>query len=151
MNFVDTQNDFNLAALELGCGLLIACLLLQVGIIHYLAEATRYVRRRWLKPSPRRAAKVDFLAGAILLLLIHLLHVYLWGYALHYAGLVSALNTAIIFAGSTYTTLGYSAVALDPRWQLLTIIMATSGLFSFGLSTAVMFILGQKVYDWNQK
>ena len=151
MNIVDTQNDFNLAALGFGGFLLLLCLVVQIVILHYASVASRRLRKRWLRPTPRRATKVDFVSGTVLLLLIHLLHIYMWGYALYFAGLVSALNAAVIFAGSTYTTLGFSSVSLQPSWQLVTIILGTSGLFSFGLSTSIMFILGQKVYDEEAK
>lgn len=69
-----------------------------------------------------------------------------WGY---FAGQLKPLNAAVIFAASIDTTLAFSPVALAPRWQLATIILATAGLFCFGLSTSVMFILGQKAYDEN--
>ena len=49
-------------------------------------------------------------------------------------------------AGSTYTTVGFANDQLPYKWQLITIIMATSGLFSFGWSTSVMFLLAQTLY-----
>ena len=59
---------------------------------------------------------------------------------------VKAFSTAVIFAGSTYTTVGFTDDPLGAGWQLLAVTMAISGLFSFGLSTSVMFMLAQAVY-----
>jgi hypothetical protein len=41
---------------------------------------------------------------------------------------------------------GFANDQLPYSWQLVTIIMATSGLFSFGWSTSVMFLLAQTLY-----
>lgn len=147
MNIIDTHNDFNLKALALGGMILLLCLLVQIFIIHYAGIVFEYSQKKHLKLSARGAAQVSFVIGAIVLLLIHLLHIYIWGYSLYLTGILDVLNTAIIFAGSTYTTVGFANDPLSSNWQILSITMATSGLFSFGISTSIMFVLAQKIFS----
>jgi hypothetical protein len=51
-----------------------------------------------------------------------------------------------MLAGSSYTTVGFISDALPVEWQLLIVIMATSGVFAFGWSTSIMFSLSRFVY-----
>ena len=91
-------------------------------------------------------AQATFFGSALILLISHLLQIWIWGMSLFWAGVVKDSHTAMVFAGSTYTTVGFVNDPLPLGWQLLTIIMATSGLFSFGWSTSVMFLLSQTLY-----
>jgi hypothetical protein len=52
----------------------------------------------------------------------------------------------MVYAGSTYTTVGFVSDPLPTQWQLLSVIMAVSGLFTFGWSTAVVFIISQALF-----
>lgn len=146
MSLIDTANDFNLKALALGVAVLLFCLLVQVAIIHYTAAGIAHLQKRRMYLTGLGGHQLTFLVGAVVLVFIHLLHIYIWGYSLYLTGIIMPLNTAIIFAGSTYTTVGFADDPLKADWQLLTTIMATSGLFSFGLSTSIMFLLSQKIF-----
>ncbi|MBU3732052.1 MAG: hypothetical protein FGM26_11000 [Beijerinckiaceae bacterium] len=142
-----TENDvFNFQALILGSVTMLVCLFCQavtVGLtttkikpqIGKLAAA----KRIWI-------AQAVFFGSALILLCSHLFQIYLWGYSLYWAGVIKDPHTAMVFAGSTYTTVGFVNDPLPIGWQLLTIIMATTGLFSFGWSTSVMFLLSQTLY-----
>lgn len=143
-------SDFNPQAFSMGVLLLLVCLLTQITIIHYAAYAFEVVHRRLLARrlalTGRSLSQLKFVLGAVVLVLIHLLHIYIWGFSLYLTGTVKAFSTAVIFAGSTYTTVGFTDDPLGAGWQLLAVTMAISGLFSFGLSTSVMFMLAQAVY-----
>lgn len=146
MNLIDASNEFNLNALALGVAILSLCLLVQVTVIHYAAASIVFLQKKRRYPDGLRGYQLTFLVGAVVLVSIHLLHIYIWGYSLYIVGIVMPLKTAILFAGSTYTTVGFADDPLKGTWQLLTTIMATSGLFSFGLSTSIMFLLTQRIF-----
>jgi hypothetical protein len=86
------------------------------------------------------------LLGVVILLTSHLLQIYVWGLALNLYGVIDSLHKAMVYAGSTYTTVGFITDPLPTQWQLLSIIMAVSGLFAFGWSTAVVFIISQALF-----
>lgn len=147
MNLFDPANDFNLNALAFGVLILLLCLLFQIAIIHVTASGITALQRRRMYLTGLGGDQLTFVIGAVVLLSIHLVHIYIWGYALFLPGIVTPLSAAVIFAGSTYTTVGFADDPLKGDWQLLTVIMATSGLFSFGMSTSIMFMLSQKIFS----
>lgn len=91
-------------------------------------------------------AQSVFFAGILLLLISHLVQIYIWGLSLTLFDIIPNEHQAMVFAGSTYTTVGFVNDPLPVRWQLVTVIMAASGFFSFGWSTAVMFLLSQALF-----
>jgi hypothetical protein len=46
----------------------------------------------------------------------------------------------------TFTTLGYGDVLLDERWRLMAAFEAANGIIIFGLTTAVVVAVVQRVY-----
>jgi hypothetical protein len=81
-----------------------------------------------------------------MLLISHLVQIYIWGLSLTLFDIIPNSHQAMVFAGSTYTTVGFVTDPLPIQWQLMTVIMAASGFFSFGWSTAVMFLLSQALF-----
>ncbi len=59
---------------------------------------------------------------------------------------VNNIHTAVLLAGSTYTTVGFASVTLPLHWQLLEVTMAVTGLFAFAWSTSIMYALSQQLY-----
>ena len=69
----------------------------------------------------------------------HLIQVALWAVALLMAGEISTFEKAFYLSAETYTALGYGDIILSERWRLLGPLEAINGLLLFGLSTALMF------------
>lgn len=137
---------FNLNALMLGASAMLVCLILQASGAHVVTLRLKPIIARLESRHHHYRAQLVFLASALILLAFHLLQMYIWGLALAWSGAEINIHQAMVFAGSTYTTVGFANDQLPYTWQLVTIIMATSGLFSFGWSTSVMFLLAQTLY-----
>ena len=137
---------FNFEALILGCSALLACVVIQgLFVLLVSSKGKSSIRKRVLANNALQA--YAFFMGCILILLTsHLTQIYLWGFVLHAFNIIANQHQAMVFAGSTYTTVGFITDPLPIQWQLLSVIMAVSGLFSFGWSTAVMFILSQTLF-----
>ncbi len=140
------RDVFNPAALLLGCFTMIVCLLFQAYIINLAINFVPRIAAQLRGFDERIIAQFKFLLGALILVLTHIAQIYIWGTSLRLAGVIGDLNAAVIFAGSTYTTMSFVSDPLPPNWQLITIIMAASGLFSFGWSTSIMFVLAQRLF-----
>lgn len=146
MEVIASQDVFNLQAFLMGCLVLIVCVVVQalfvlVTIVICKSRIHRYVRgHRYV------LAYLIFLFGIILLVTSHLSQIYTWGLALHHYGVIDNLHRAMVYAGSTYTTVGFISDPLPIQWQLLSVIMAVSGLFSFGWSTAMVFMISQALF-----
>ena len=143
---LSTYDVFNARAITIGCITMMVCLFIQAVLVHVATRSIKPLIGRLMNVKSELAAQFVFLLGALSLLFVHLTQIYVWGYALHLTDVVREFNTAVIFAGSTYTTVGFVNDPLPQKWQLLTVIMAASGLSSFGWSTSLMFILAQKLY-----
>jgi hypothetical protein len=61
-------------------------------------------------------------------------------------GAVEKLEAALYFSLVTFTTLGYGDVLLDERWRLMAAFEAANGIIIFGLTTAVVVAVVQRVY-----
>lgn len=146
MGDISTYDVFNLKAITIGCLTMMLCLFLQAILVHVATRTVGPAIGHLTNSKSPLAAQLVFLVGAVALLFIHILQIYVWGYSLFYTGVINEPNTAVIFAGSTYTTVGFVDDPLPQKWQLLTVIMAASGLFAFGWSTSLMYILAQKLY-----
>ncbi|MDO9023634.1 hypothetical protein [Zwartia sp.] len=146
MNLRAAEYVFNFDALILGCVTILLCLIVQALFVMLVTSKFKPPVRRLVNNDRWILAQTVFFAGILLLLVSHLVQIYLWGLALTIFDIIPNEHQAMVFAGSTYTTVGFVNDPLPVHWQLLTVIMAASGFFSFGWSTAVMFLLSQALF-----
>ncbi len=129
---------FNLDALMFGGAVLVLVILVHAVLAISIHAAYSSVSGRCLRKKQYLLAQFVFLVGMFLLMIPHLVEIGVWGAAIHYAGLVNNLHDAIVFSGSSYTTLGFAPNVFPPGWESVTIIIAVSGMFAFAWSTTVM-------------
>ena len=103
--------------------------------------------RGLIKEHKNLQAHFVFLLGILLLLTSHLCQIYIWGLALNVYGVIDSMHQAMVYAGSTYTTVGFITDPLQTHWQLLSVIMAVSGLFAFCWRTAIIFLISQAFFS----
>jgi hypothetical protein len=140
------QDVFNLQAFFMGCLVLIACVLIQTIFVLLVVSKFKSAISSFIKQDRNTAAHFVFTVGILLLLTSHLCQIYVWGLALNVYDVIPSLHQAMVYAGSTYTTVGFISDPLLTQWQLLSVIMAVSGLFAFGWSTAVVFMISQALF-----
>jgi hypothetical protein len=68
----------------------------------------------------------------------------LWAFALDISGAVADLSAAIYSSAGSYTTVG-SDIVLPLRWKLLGPFEAVCGMLMFGVSTAFIFAVIQRL------
>jgi hypothetical protein len=122
-----------------GGALLVAVVLLHgIGIRLVIGHFRR--RSDTLARRSHASLRLDVLFGYVifLLLALHLAEVVFWTAALVYSRLVTDWRTAAFFAANTYTTVGYGAFVLPAAWNMLSPIIAISGLFTFGWTGSVL-------------
>jgi hypothetical protein len=129
--------------------------LLVIMLIHAtgIRTVSNYVRRATIRILARPASwRADVLmsCAVFLLLALHVLEIFVWAAALVVGGLAPDWRVAGLFAGNTYTTLGYDAYVLPRGWGMVAPLVAISGLFTFGWSGSVLVDLVrrcQKIKD----
>ena len=82
---------------------------------------------------------------AMLLLAAHLAEIGVWALVLERCGEFSNFGAAYYHSAVNYTTLGDSAFAMSARWRLLAALEAGNGMLMFGVSTAAIFAVIQRL------
>ena len=78
--------------------------------------------------------------GFFIVLLAHTIQVWLWAGSFMFLGIFSNFSDAIYFSIVTYTTVGYGDVTVGGGFRVYGAMAAITGLLNFGLSTA--FLVG---------
>ena len=73
------------------------------------------------------------------LMLVHLIEISVWGLFYVWQGCLPDAETALYFAGVTYTTVGYGDLVLLKPWRMLAPLEALTGILMVGLSTGFFF------------
>ena len=91
---------------------------------------------------------VDFAIVALILscaFVAHLAEIALWAWLFLVCGEFQAFGTAYYFSAVNYTTLGYGDLIMSPSWRLLGPLEAADGCLMFGVSTAMIFAVIQRL------
>jgi hypothetical protein len=75
----------------------------------------------------------------------HLVEIVLWAVLFIICGEFTDFGTAYYHSAVNYTTLGYGDLVMTPSWRLLGPLEAADGMLMFGVSTAMIFALIQRL------
>jgi hypothetical protein len=78
-------------------------------------------------------------------LVAHLVEMALWAVLFVVCGEFPAFGTAFYHSAVNFTTLGYGDVVMTPSWRLLGPLEAANGVLMFGVSTAMVFAVIQRL------
>jgi hypothetical protein len=107
-------------------------------VVHTIIMGLRRNLQRGLLGA-RIWVNMAFIMATILLALGgHLAEIMLWAFVLDMSGAVADVGAAIYSSAGSYTTSG-SDIPLPPQWKLLGPFEAVDGMLMFGISTAFIF------------
>ena len=115
-----------------------------------LGATVQFIRREY---QYRRAGvgfwiDVAIVAGVILLALIaHLVEIAIWAVLYDACGEFTGLAPAFYHSAMNYTSLGYGDVVMSASWKLFGPLEAADGLLMFGVSTAMIFAVIQRLFQ----
>ena len=102
-----------------------------------------------VKPEPFDLILL-FVWSVLMMCLVQIASILIWTAALYLTGLIGDLRLAMLFSGSSYTTLGIFSDTLPKGWKSVAFYIAFSGLFSFAIATSAMIsmlsIITKKLY-----
>ena len=113
-----------------------------------LSTAVNFVRRE------RRLAHagVSFWFDVVIVALVicfalaaHLAEIAVWAVLFMVCGEFSDFGTAYYHSAVNYTTLGYGDLIMTPRWRVLGPLEAANGMLMFGVTTALVFAVIQRL------
>ena len=94
----------------------------------------------------RFSKDITIVAGAtVVAFAAHLVAIVTWALVFSLCGEFSQLGEAVYHSGLTYTTLGDSDAVISPSWKLLVPLEGANGMLMFGVSTAMLFALVQRL------
>jgi hypothetical protein len=77
----------------------------------------------------------------------HLMEIAVWAVLFVMCGEFSDLGTAYYHSAVNFTTLGYGDLVMTPSWRLLGPLEAANGMLLFGVSTAMIFAVIQRLVE----
>lgn len=94
---------------------------------------------------------VMLVGGATLLATcLHGLEAILWAIAYRHLNALADNDSAVLYSLSAITSYGHANLVLEPRWQLMGALEALNGWLLFGLTTAFLFGMINKVWSLNK-
>ncbi|MGA8222793.1 MAG: ion channel [Candidatus Acidiferrales bacterium] len=119
-------------------------------LIHALAlgATVSFVRRETRLGRAGRGfwSDVSIVALAMSFALVaHLIEIAFWAVLYVMCGEFAGLGIAYYHSAGNYTTLGSGNIVMTPSWRLLGPLEAANGMLMFGVSTAMLFALIQRL------
>jgi hypothetical protein len=88
---------------------------------------------------------------ALLTTLLHGIEAAIWAGAFRFLGALPDDRSAMLYSLSAMTTYGHANLFLKAQWQLMGALEALDGMLSFGLTTAFLFAIIQRVWPLGSK
>jgi voltage-gated potassium channel Kch len=124
----------------IACTIVVHALAL-VAIVHFVRR-----ERRLGRAGAGFWTDVSIVVVAILLAFAaHLIEMALWALLFALCGEFPDFGAALYHSSVNYTTLGYGDVVMSQRWRLLGPLEAADGMLMFGVSTALIFTVIQRL------
>ena len=125
-----------------GSLMLFLCSLVHVAAIVFGVSILRHMIKR-----PRGTALG---IGLMTILGAHTIHIWSWAVVFQLIGAMPSFETGFYFAITTYTTLGYGDLILEPGLRIFATFASMTGLLAFGISTAFLVSLITRMLprDW---
>ena len=131
-----------------GLPLIVLTILIHVFGISLLRErAVWYFSHR--SQMRRPTAEFVIVMGAITfaITILHAAEAGIWALAYKSLGALPDYSTAMLYSLNAVTSYGHTNISLDDYWHLLGALEALNGWLLFGLSTAFLFGMIQKVWS----
>ena len=113
-----------------------------------LAAAVNLVRYERKRGRAGAGAVIDLTIVALVIsfaFVAHLIEIALWAVLLVVCGEFPEFGNAFYHSAVNYTTLGYGDLLMTPSWRLLGPLEAANGVLMFGVSTAIIFAVIQRL------
>jgi hypothetical protein len=103
-------------------------------------------RLRHTRHPTARAVGLVALVG-LLLTLLHGIEAAMWTAAYLALGAIGSERDAMLYSLDSFTTRGASDLLLTPQWRLMGALEAADGMLLFGISTAFVFAVFQRIIE----
>ena len=134
--------------LGLGAAVIATSIIVQTGFIGAIVYGFEHYSR-WFSKSRGRYARlpVGLAVAALWLMAAHGASIWLWAGTFIAVGAFEEVETAVYYAAVCYTTLGFGDIFPERGWRVLSGLCAANGFLTFGISTAFLVELLQRMWS----
>ena len=127
-----------LADIWLGTGMISANVLIHtIGLM--LLTRVMGMLQRWLRLGRHGFGQTVLMVGTVLgLFAVHTVEIWLWALLYVALGAFGRIDDALYFSTTTFSTVGYGDLVLQPAWRLLGALEGVNGFLLIGWSTAYL-------------
>jgi hypothetical protein len=136
--FSEIATRYELPSYVFGLMMLIFILVFHGIMLGRISRIYIHTTHKYLNENHLNATIAMFYLSIVGLVIAHIVEITLWGMGIFHMGLIDNFSNAILFAGSTYTTLGFYGDVLPVGWKMTIIIISFSGMFCFAWTTSIM-------------
>lgn len=134
-----------LSPLAVGAGAIVCTILIHALAVMTVVKLVRHEKRLGRVGSSFWIDVGIVVVAVSCALIAHLVEIALWALLFMICGEFSAFGDAFNHSAVNYTTLGYGDVIMSPSWRLLGPLEAADGVLMFGVSTAMIFTVIQRL------
>jgi hypothetical protein len=138
MNTENLITQLGLPGYALGVTLLLVVMIIHGAALLQIAKRYEVKSYLYLEDHQYTAVKWAFYISIVLMFLTHIFEIIFCGFVLWALHLLSGINESILFAGSTYTAMGFMDDILPIGWKMLAVTIAFSGMFTFAWTASAM-------------
>jgi hypothetical protein len=140
------SHQFAMLAPLVVCAVAVACTIF-VHALAVFATLNLFRRERRLGRAGAGALTDLVIVAQVILLafVAHLIEIALWAVLLVICGEFQDFGSAFYHSAVNYTSLGYGDLLMTPSWRLLGPLETANGMLMFGVSTAMVFAVMQRL------
>jgi hypothetical protein len=132
----------------LGLPMIVLNVLIHVlGLSVINQKASFVLSQRTQRRYPEAAFALVVGTATLLATILHATEAGIWAIAYRLLGALPDYKSAMLYSLNAITSYGHESLVLESRWELLGAIEALNGCLLFGLSTAFLFGIIQKVWS----
>lgn len=133
-----------------GLPLIVLTVVIHVLCLGVMNQRVTQILHRFVRRPHSTGLFVVVVGGATLLATsLHGFEAILWAIAYRHLNALADNDAAVLYSLSAITSYGHANLVLEPRWQLMGALEALNGWLLFGLTTAFLFALINKVWSMN--
>jgi hypothetical protein len=135
-----------------GIPLIVLTVVLHVFGLGLIRQRVLPIHREFMKRHHPTAAFAGVMGLTTLLAtILHGIEAFIWAEAYCWIGALPDLKYGMLYSLGAMTTYGHENLHVQPHWQLLGAIEALNGWLLFGLTTAFLFAMIEKVSPANRE
>ena len=129
-----------------GMPLIVLTVVIHLAGLALVSERAVVAGFKMIERHRPKAVLVVMGATTLLATCLHAIEAGIWAFAYRFLGALPDLRSSMLYSLNAMTSYGHENLSLEVHWQLMGALEALNGWLLFGLTTAFLFAVIQKVW-----